>query len=206
MIKSSSATYATAHEYASELGKILIKAFSDNLSASVLPDGRMYYNISKRIMDSMLGLDQNMVANVAAMVQDSLNAKAGIGLRALKAPINESRVAGIIERLSSAEHFDDISWILGEPIKNFSESVVEDVLQANADFHERSGLSPTITRSTNGWCCDWCQELAGVYNYADVKRTGHPVFMRHRHCDCTVTYDPGDGRRQDAHTKKWLTP
>lgn len=206
MIKSSSATYATAHEYASELGKILIKAFSDNLSASVLPDGRMYYNISKRIMDSMLGLDQNMVANVAAMVQDSLNAKAGIGLRALKAPINESRVAGIIERLSSAEHFDDISWILGEPIKNFSESVVEDVLQANADFHERSGLSPTITRSTNGWCCDWCQGLAGVYNYADVKRTGHPVFMRHRHCDCTVTYDPGDGRRQDAHTKKWLTP
>lgn len=206
IIEGSNATYATAHEYASELGKILIKAFNDNISASVLPDGRMYYNISKRIMDTMLGLDQNMVANVSAMVQESLNLKAGIGLKALKAPINESRVAGIIDRLSNAEQFDDISWILGEPIKNFSESVVEDVIKANADFHERAGLKPTITRSTNGWCCDWCSKLAGTYNYEDVKRTGHPVFMRHRHCDCLVTYNPSDGRRQNVHSKRWIAP
>ena len=206
LIENGSATYATAHDYASELGKILMKAFSDNLSADVLPDGRMYYNIAKRIMESMLGRDHHLVANFASQVQELLNAKAGFGLKAIKVPMNESRVAGFIERLSSAESFDEISWILGEPVRNFSQSIVEEVIKANADFHANAGMKPTIKRTVVGGCCDWCRQLAGTYPYEEVKRTGHPVFMRHQHCDCLVTYDPGDSRRQNVHTKRWLTP
>lgn len=204
LIESRSATYAHAHDYATELGRILSKAFSEHLSSEILPDGRMYYNIAKRIMESMLGHDHQLVANVAAEVQGILNAKAGIGIKALKVPMNESKVAGFVERLSSADKYDDIAWILGEPIRNFSQAIVEDVIKANADFHSEAGLKPTIKRIVIGKCCDWCRELQGTYNYEDVKRTGHPVFMRHQNCDCLVTYDPGDGRRKDAHTKRWL--
>lgn len=204
ILESGTATYATAHDYASELGKILMKSFSDHLSSDVLPDGRMYYNIAQRLMESMLGHDHQLVANVASRVQELLNVKAGLGIKALKVPLDESRVAGFVERLSSADKYDDIAWILGEPIRNFSQAIVEDVIKANADFHSEAGLKPTIKRSLVGKCCDWCKELAGTYSYEDVKRTGHPVFMRHRHCDCLVTYDPGDGRRQGAHTKRWL--
>lgn len=206
LLDAGNANYATAHDYASELGKILMKAFGDNLSADVLPDGRMYFNIAKRIMESMLGHDHHLVANVASQVQELLNAKAGLGIKALKVPLDESRVAGFVERLANAENFDDVAWILGEPVRNFSQSIIEDVIKANADFHAEAGLKPTIKRIVIGGCCDWCRELAGTYNYAEVKRTGHPVFMRHQHCDCLVTYDPGDGRRQNAHSKRWLTP
>lgn len=60
-------------------------------------------------------------------------------------------------------------------------------------------------RTTNGKCCKWCQNIADVYDYKDVKKTDNDVFSRHANCDYTVTYDPGDGNKkvQDAWSKKW---
>lgn len=202
-IEKGGADYVTVHDYATELGRILSAALQNNLSSAVLPDGRMYYNIAKRIMESTLTNNHHMVANVAAQVQDQLNRTAGFGIKGLKVPPNDDRIKGFIERLSNEPLLDDVKWMLGEPVVNHSQSVVEEVIKANADFHSKSGIKATITRSTTGWCCDWCQKLAGTYDYHEVKDTGNPVFMRHQHCDCLVTYNPGDGRRQNVHTKNW---
>ena len=65
-----------------------------------------------------------------------------------------------------------------------------------------SGLAPKIKRTSTGHCCEWCEKLAGTYNYEDVRDTGNNVFRRHRHCRCTVEFIT-NGKRQNVHTKRW---
>jgi len=62
-------------------------------------------------------------------------------------------------------------------------------------------LKPKIIRKEFGNCCDWCKEVVGVYTYPDVP---DGVYKRHRYCKCRVIFEPGDGRRQDVHTKRWI--
>lgn len=82
--------------------------------------------------------------------------------------------------------------------------VIDDTVHENADFQHESGLNPKIVRTVVGKCCEWCNKIAGVYYYADIKqKKNHDVFKRHKHCNCKVEYLPGDGRRQNVHTKKW---
>ena len=72
--------------------------------------------------------------------------------------------------------------------------------KANTDFQYQAGLSPKVIRISSGNCCEWCDSLEGEYYYPDVP---DEVWQRHKNCNCVVEYDPGDGRRQNAHTKEW---
>lgn len=91
-------------------------------------------------------------------------------------------------------------WVLGESVINFSQTIVDDTIKTNAEFHYKAGLSPKIIRTSDGNCCDWCDSVVGVYKYPDVPKD---VYRRHKHCQCEVNYYPGDGKYQNAHTKKW---
>jgi len=73
-------------------------------------------------------------------VQASLNQKAGLGIKAIKPPLNKSKVDEIINRLSKEDNFEDIKWILDEPIKNFSQAIIDDAVKANAEFQYKAGL------------------------------------------------------------------
>lgn len=100
--------------------------------------------------------------------------------------------------------FDNVSWLLGDAITNFCMSAVDDSVKANADLHYNAGLLPKIVRTTDGKCCEWCNNLAGIYDYEKVRNTGNDVFRRHRNCGCVVEYRPDNsGKRQNVHTKKW---
>lgn len=203
-INSGTATHVQSQQYATEVGRILANVFKRTVTADALPDGRMYYNIAERILNSTLYRNHNLVAGAAAYVQETLNKKAGIGLKALRPAFNKSRVAGLVERLSTEEDFANVAWLLDDPIVNFSQAIVDETVRINAEFHNDAGLSPTITRTIVSETCNWCESLVGTYSYEEVKETGHPVFRRHRNCDCLVVYDPGSGRRQNVHTKKWV--
>ena len=82
-------------------------------------------------------------------------------------------------------------------------SVVEGEDLDNADFQYKAGLSPKIVRTSTGNCCEWCDKLAGTYEYSDVRKTGNNVWRRHSYCRCLVDYHPGNGKKQNAHTKIW---
>lgn len=192
-------TYAEANEYAIEVGQLLARAFQDNLSSSVLPEGKMYYNIAKRIIDPTMTNNYELVATVAQRVQQSLNKQANIGIKAIKPKLNESKVKGIIDKVSS-DDYDKVSWVLDEPIQTFTQSVVDDAIKSNAEFHYESGMKPKIIRYVAGDCCEWCQQVAGRYTYPDVPKD---VYRRHQRCRCTVNYYPGDGKVQNVHTKQW---
>lgn len=200
LVKNKKANYIDAHDFATKIGEILSEVLQDNIDMSVLPEGRMYFNIADRILNDVLGTNHKMVTSYANQVQEALNKRANIGLKSIEAPINQSRIDGFVNRISYEESFDDVSWILKDPIVNFSQSVVDNHIRVNADFHYKSGLKPKIIRTTDGHCCAWCSKLAGVYTYPNVDRD---VYRRHDNCTCTVDYQPGNGKRQDVWTKKW---
>ena len=201
-IQAGGANYADAGDYAEEVGAALADAFRANLSSDVLPDGRMYYNIADRVVCPLLEQDHALVAEAAQTVQQSLNTAAGLGLKPQAVPLNESRVQGLLDKISNAEQYDTVAWVLGEPVKNFSRAIVDESIRRNVDFQGGAGLRPRVIRRVVANCCRWCGRLAGTYTYPDVPQE---VYQRHEYCRCTVEYDPGDGRRQNVHTKQWTT-
>lgn len=198
-IQSGNASYIQAEEYAYEVGSALSESFGKCISSAVLPDGKMYYNIAQNVVRPLLEEDHSIISDAAAQVQNALNKKAGINIKAQTVPVNENRISGIVDKISDADVFDDVAWVLDEPIKNFSMNVVDEVLRANVDFQGKAGLRPRIIRRAERKCCKWCSRLAGVYDYP-VERE---VYQRHERCRCTVDYDPGSGKRQNVHTKQW---
>lgn len=198
-LKAKKATYKTANEFAIEIGDILSKALGTSLITDKLPDGKMYYNIAQRLLTDVLGRNHELVSGYASDVQKNLNDKAKIGLKVQVPELNLDRIAGIVNRFSSEENFEDVSWLLGEPIVNFTQTIIDDSIRKNAEFHHQSGLQPEIVRKSYFHCCDWCQEVQGSYKYPRVPKD---VYRRHQHCRCTVDYDPKSGKIQNVWTKK----
>lgn len=198
-LKAKKATYKTANEFAIEIGDILSKALGASLSTDKLPDGKMYYNIAQRLLTDVLGRNHELVSGYASDVQKNLNDKAKIGLKVQVPELNLDRIAGIVNRFSSEENFEEVSWLLGEPIVNFTQSIIDDSIQKNAEFHHRSGLQPEIVRKSYFHCCEWCQEVQGNYKYPRVPKD---VYRRHQHCRCILDYDPKNGKTQNVWTKK----
>lgn len=200
-LKNKKATYLDVNDFAVEVGEILANVLNTHVTAEVLPDGKMYFNIADRLLNPTMKKNHRLISSFAVDVQSELNRAAGIRIKGQAPEINQDRIAGIINRISSGEDFEDIKWIIDEPIVNFSQSVVDDAIKTNVDFHFKAGLSPEITRRVDGHACDWCKNLAGTYKYHEVPQN---IYQRHERCHCTVEYDPKNSRGvQDSHSKLW---
>ena len=123
-------TYAGAEEYAERVGSALAAAFQQNLSSDILPDGKMYWNIADRVVRPLLEEDFQLVSEAAQDVQKALNEAAGIGIRVQVAILDQGRVEGILNKICTVDRYDEVAWVLDEPIKTFSRSVVDDTLNA----------------------------------------------------------------------------
>lgn len=210
-IEKGEATYKEANEYAVEVGEALKEAFK-GIDPEELPDGKMYYNIADRVVRPHMEEEYEIVADAAEITQKALNEKAGLGLNAVRPGIDQNRIQGIIDRLSEAEKYEDVNWILGEPVVNYGQSVVNDTLFSNAKLHNDVGLYPKIIRTAEPpgiktvmrgkkrysykVPCKWCANLAGTYEYADVAGRGNDVYRQHENCRCIIEYDPGNGIRE----------
>lgn len=199
-VRDGTAAYSEANNFAIEVGRILADAYQNNLSSDILPDGRMYYNIAQRIINPTMYNNYQLITGVTSNVQRSLNEAAGLGIQPVTPQINQDRINGIINRVSEEEAFDNVAWILAEPVVNFSQSIVDDAIRENVKFHADAGLQPRIVRKLMGGCCEWCRAVAGTYTYPDVPKD---VYRRHQRCRCTVDYHPGDGKVQNVHSKIW---
>lgn len=199
-LKAKKATYKTANEFAIEIGEILSEALSMSLTVDILPDGKMYYNIAKRLLEDVLGQNYEIVSSYTAGVQKELNAKAKIGLAIQIPSLNKDRIDGLVNRLSSEESFDTIAWLVDEPIVNFTQGIVDDFIQSNAEFHYKAGLKPETIRHALSDCCEWCRSIEGTYSYPNVPKN---VYARHNRCRCTTEYDPKSGKKQDVWKKTW---
>lgn len=203
-VKQGNATYAEAQQYSVEVSKLIGQAYQKHVSSAVLPDGKMYYNIASRLLPTSLDENYALVSDYAVQVQQALNEAAGIGLKARSAALNQDRVDGLVDMVSNADQYDEVSSKLLSAIENFSQNVVDETIKENAEFHYQAGLTPKIIRKAAWKCCDWCNALVGSYSYPDVPKD---VYRRHENCKCTVLYDPADGSKnfQNVHTKRSLS-
>ena len=202
-IQSGKGTYKDVDTYAAETGKALSKALRSNLSADKLPDRHMDAETARAILQPTLEENYNLVADAAEQVQQSLNQSAGAGLKPIRPKLKQDKIDGMISRIDEEEDFDDIAWMLDDPVTNFTQSVADDAVQDNFEFQSEAGMTPKIVRTAENGACKWCQELEGEYDYADVKFGHSDVYRRHENCGCTVEFVPGDGRRQNVYTKAW---
>lgn len=200
-VRDGTATYRQAQQYAIEASRLIGAAYQKCVSSGTLPDGRMYYNIASRLIPATLDENYNLVAEYAKQVQQSLNRRAGLGVKPMTPQQNEDRVDGMVQLAASGEDYERVSGKLLSAFETYSQSIVDETIQTNVDFHGRAGLRPKVIRRATGRCCDWCRALAGAYDYP----VDREVYQRHENCRCTVLYDPGDGRRQNVHSKRWTT-
>lgn len=199
-LKDKKATYKDAHEFAIEMGEILSEVLNTHITLETLPDGKMYFNIADRVLNTTLKKNYDLVTGYALDVQTELNHVAGLKIQGQVPKLNQNRIDGMVERLST-ESFEEIKWILSEPIKNFSQSIVDDTARANMTFQSKAGMQPKVKRVVVGNCCDWCKEIEGTYDYKDAP---HNIYQRHRYCRCRVEYEPGDGKVQVV--SEWRDP
>lgn len=197
-LKKNGVSYREAEEYAARLGELLAQAYQETITPDLLPNGKLDADLAEELLRTLLTQNYERAAEVAARVQTSLNRSAGLGMKGLQPGVNEDRLDGLISKAASYESYDKAAWVLDEPVVNYTQSAVEDTIRKNADAHFKGGLSPRIKRISVGGCCKWCNRLAGTYDYPVARE----VYKRHERCRCLVLYDPGDGKVQNAHSKK----
>lgn len=202
-LESKTATYRDANEFAIEIGDILSEVLSSNITVDILPGGKMHFNIADRLLNATLKKNHDLISAFTIRVQNLLNQKAGLRLKGQTAELNQDRIDGMVNRISSEDDFENIKWILDEPIVNFCQSIVDDSIQKNAEFQTKAGLAPKLIRSVSGHACDWCKNLAGTYEFISAPTD---IYRRHDRCRCIVEYKPSDGRRQDVWSKDWRDP
>lgn len=203
-IRSGKATYEEAQIFSQRIGKLSSLALTDNITAEALPDGKMYFNIAERTVRPALERDYELISDVSAEVQASLNEAAGIGMNPVIPEMNEDRVSGLIDKLTEdGKPFDDVRSFLEDPVMNFCQNIVDESVRANAEMHYASGMTPKIKRIMTGHkACEFCIERAGEFKYP---LPDNRIYQRHENCRCLVLYDPGNGKYQDAHSKKYFT-
>ena len=203
LIESGEANYSAADQYALEVGQALANAFHEHISSDILPDGKMYYNIADRVIPPSCRASHEEIADFAMTMVRGMNERAGVGIAPQRPKFNTDRVKGLVERACGAEQYDDIRKSFEADLINYSQSVATDTLLENVEFQWNAGLSPVIHRTASANCCEWCAALEGDYPYEEVRETGSDVYRRHRDCNCEITFDPGTGRVQNVHTKRW---
>lgn len=203
-IHSGKGTYEDASEASrllgSELSEIYTAKMKDAYGVNMPADTAEIDSVLRQTLKH----DYDTITELSKTTQKGLNKAAGINMNAVVPNYNENRAEGIITRVDELSRRDPDAALheLRNNIVNYSMSVVDDSVKANAEYQFKSGLVPKITRKMQGFHpCKWCQSLSGTYEYPDVP---DDVYRRHQNCYCTVVYTPvGSKKSQDVWSKKW---
>lgn len=183
MIEDGTATYAIASEYAAHVGDALAVVLRQNAPLEDISE----WDIEDLIPRS-LGLDHELVTGACQRVQEVLNADAGVGIRFQPPIFDSDRAYGIVAELRDNPEFHNIERTFYDQLVNFSQNVVDESIRDNARVLSGAGIRSTVIRVAEFRACPWCREVAGRYDYEDVKATGNDVWRRHENCRCTIDY------------------
>lgn len=188
-------TYRDANQYAQEIGNILTGIFREYLPEA-LTDGKLYRAAAEVLVKEPMYQAVSDVNRVARMVQNDLNAQAGIGMNAITPEVNEDQIDGIITGICNAETYAGSEELFMDQLGNFLEGHVDDFVRENADFQSNAGLTVIVQRIADGKCCKWCSNLAGSWLYDQVRDKGNDIWKRHNNCHCQIIYDPRGSKRR----------
>ena len=173
-------TYATAEDYAYRAGNVLSGVFRDNIKAETLENGVFTKEFVEGTIIPLLKDDHRIVSSMAAVAQENVNTAAGAHIQAQKADFNQDRADGFAKKMDG-KTMEEAGWMLGSPVSNFSQSVVDETMQKNGEVLAKAGKAATIKREAEAKCCDWCLSKAGSYD-----ATNREAYQRHRECRCVI--------------------
>lgn len=184
-------TLKDVHSFSNKVGDALSDAFR-TISAENLPEGTMFFNIADRVMRPPIKEAYTMVSDVADEIQTAANRKSGLGLKSIRPPIEEDRVKGLIDAVTSAE-YNQTAHYLDYPVKCLVDHFADHHMEKNAEFLDNSGVYTEVIRTAEANCCEWCSERAGTYD-GYLEAQDNEVFARHDGCRCTVEIRSGKTR------------
>ena len=106
LLKNKKATYIQANEFGVEVGQILSDVLGTHVTVDVLPDGKMYFNIADRLFNSVLKKNFDLISGYSTDVQSELNQLAGFKLKSQVPELNQDRIDGFVNRISSEDDFE----------------------------------------------------------------------------------------------------
>ena len=182
-IRNGDASYATSGQLAQRIGADLGKVLMNHAPVQSIDEWDVDDLIPKA-----LGLDHRMVTTACKQVQENMNKDAGVGIKYKEPKFNQDKAYGIAKELHDNPDFTNIQKTFCDQLENFSRSVADDSIVANADVMWGAGIKTMVVRIAEGGCCKWCSEMAGVYDYAEVREPGNDVWRRHENCNCTIDF------------------
>lgn len=195
-----------------KLTEIASKAAYDSISYAyekaygegMLPNGVLYQNIVEKTLIPTMEESGLVIGEAFTMVQNDINKKAGLGLKAVHAPFDEERAEGLAKVVTNLRTAQLAGTKAKDQIENFLLVTLDQYIQTNIDFQKNAGLHPKINRvrgAGENEDCEFCAKLvySGEYEAATMPID---IFRRHRGCKCIVTFDSGTGRLQGVHSKQ----
>ena len=182
-IKEGRATYETGNRLAWRIGEDLGKVLRRHAPLMDINE----WDIEDLIPKS-LGLNQRLVTDACRQIQERMNKDAGLGIKYQEPAFDNNRAFGIVEELRNNPQFTNIEKSFYDQLVNFTQNVVDESIRTNADTLFRAGVRSFVIRTVEAKCCDWCEEVAGTYDYDEVRGKGHDVWRRHENCRCTIDY------------------
>ena len=92
-----------------------------------------------------------------------------------------------------------VNKLLGEPMCNMCQSFFDGFIEKNVECRHQMGLKQILIRQMVANCCDWCRNLAGVYDYNNAP---DDIYRRHDNCRCMVTFKSEKSGYKDVHSKQ----
>lgn len=181
-IEAGRGTYEMASEYAARVGDDLAKVLKKHAPLMTIDEWDV-----ENLIPKSLGLDHSIVVYACESVQTGLNKDAGLGIKFQMPKFDSDRAWGLVKELEDNPEFTNIEASFWDQLGNFSQNVVDDAIKANANVITDAGVRAYVVRATEAGACPWCDEVAGIYNYDDVKNGGD-VWRRHENCRCTIEF------------------
>ncbi|HCK88663.1 MAG TPA: hypothetical protein DHW39_07615 [Erysipelotrichaceae bacterium] len=208
-------SYFDANEYAVRLGELLSNALNESTDGLAF----MSSEVAQELLEPLLTQDHELISDVIAQVQKNMNEMNGIGLNPLLPDVDTDRINGFIHKIASGDTLDEVRWMFGEPVINYSLSVVDKGIEKNAKATSKIGLKAYIVRKAEAsgtktikrgnktyrytTPCRWCKDLEGRYDYEDVRDKGNDIYRRHESCRCQVTYENGTNQQDVWSKAEW---
>ena len=203
-------TYEPAHEYSVRVGELMSEAFAENTETLAY----MSKEVAQEVIPPVMRYGHDVVSEAAKIVQENMNAADEIAIGVPDIPFESNRIAGIVNKVSNYNDFERAKWLFGEPMVNYTQSVVDQAVRINARQSSKLGIEAYIVREaeraeikhrkkgkgTYAVPCPWCSALAGRYLYGSEP---HDVYRRHESCRCKVTFERGKFRQNVWDKTTW---
>lgn len=183
LINKGTGTYKTASEYAVRVGDVLGKVLRNHA-----PLVDVYEWNLDELIPQALGMNHRIVSGACEKVQTAMNERSGIGIRPQLPKFDGNRAYGIVQELKDNPEFTNIEKSFYDQLTNFTQNVVDEAIRDNAGVQSRAGIKAYIIRIPDSRACQWCRDLAGKYDYDEVKATNEPIWSRHENCRCTIDF------------------